>query len=200
MKRGLPIGCSGAPLDVPLALVQRAEELGYASVWTAEPYGSDAVTPPAYPAALTRRIRLGTAIMPLAARSPANAAVCAATGDALAGGGRFIAGVGVSGPQIVEGCYAEPRGRPYDPLRDRVAIMRRLFKREAPVSHAGCAISLPCSGEGARGVGRPLKSILHINPDIPIYLATGNESTVTLTAEIADGWLPNGLVPDSLPE
>ena len=108
MKLGLSIGYSKAQLDIPVKLVQRAEELGYDSVWTAEAYGSDAVTPLAYLAALTKRIRLGTGIMQLAARTPANAAMCAGTVDALAGGGRFIAGIGVSGPQIVEGWYGEP--------------------------------------------------------------------------------------------
>ena len=193
MKLGLSIGYSGAHLNVPVALVQRAEELGYNSVWTAEAYGSDAVTPLAYLAAVTKRIKLGTGIMQLAARSAANAAMCAGTVDALAGGGRFIAGLGVSGPQIVEGWYGEPWGRPYYRLRDYVAIMRKIFRREEPVTHDGREISLPYTGEGALGVGKPLKSILHMNPTIPIYLATGNESTVKLTAEIADGWLPNGL-------
>jgi F420-dependent oxidoreductase-like protein len=198
MKLGLSIGYSKAHLDLPVALVQRAEELGYDSVWSAEAYGSDAVTPLAYLAALTKRIRLGTGIMQLAARTPANAAMCAGTVDALAGGGRFIAGLGVSGPQIVEGWYGEPWGRPYYRIRDYVAIMRKIFAREQPVTHEGREISLPYKGEGAMGVGKPLKSILHMNPHIPIYLATGNESTVKLTAEIADGWLPMGFFPGSM--
>ena len=198
MKLGLSIGYSKAHLDLPVALVQRAEELGYHSVWSAEAYGSDAVTPLAYLAALTKRIRLGTGIMQLAARTPANAAMCAGTVDALAGGGRFIAGLGVSGPQIVEGWYGEPWGRPYYRIRDYVAIMRKIFAREEPVTHAGREISLPYKGEGAMGVGKPLKSILHMNPQIPIYLATGNESTVKLTAEIADGWVPMGFFPGSM--
>jgi F420-dependent oxidoreductase-like protein len=200
MKLGLAIGYSRARLDVPVKLVQRAEELGYDSVWTAEAYGSDAVTPLAYLAALTSRIRLGTGIMQLAARTPANAAMCAGTVDALAGGGRFIAGLGVSGPQIVEGWYGQPWGKPYYRTRDYVAIMRKIFRREAPVTHAGKEISLPYTGEGALGVGKPLKSILHMNPDIPIYLATATESMVKLTAEIADGWLPLGFIPGSLEE
>jgi F420-dependent oxidoreductase-like protein len=138
--------------------------------------------------------------MQLAARTPANAAMCAATVDAMAGGGRFIAGLGVSGPQIVEGWYGEPWGKPYYRLKDYVAIMRKIFAREAPVTHEGREISLPYMGEGSTGVGKPLKSILHMNPDIPIYLATGNESTVKLTAEIADGWLPMGFVPGAMEE
>ncbi len=124
----------------------------------------------------------------------------AATVDAIAGGGRFIAGIGVSGPQIVEGWYGQPWGKPYWRIKDYVAIMRKIFAREAPVSHEGREISLPYKGEGAMGVGKPLKSILHCRPDIPIYLGTGNEATVKLTAEIADGWLPLGFVPGSLPE
>jgi F420-dependent oxidoreductase-like protein len=200
MKLGLSIGYSRAHLDIPVKLVQRAEELGYDSVWTAEAYGSDAVTPLAYLAALTRRIKLGTGIMQLAARTPANAAMSAATVDAMAGGGRFIAGLGVSGPQIVEGWYGEPWGRPYYRMKDYVAIMRKIFKREGPVTHDGKEYALPYTGPGALGIGKPLKSILHMNPDIPIYLATGNESTVKLTAEIADGWLPMGFMPGAMEE
>lgn len=200
MKLGLSIGYSRAQLDIPVKLIQRAEELGYDSVWTAEAYGSDAVTPLAYIAALTRRIRLGTGIMQLAARTPSNAAMSAATVDAMAGGGRFIAGLGVSGPQIVEGWYGEPWGKPYYRMKDYVAIMRKIFHREGPVTHDGKEYSLPYSGPGAMGIGKPLKSILHMNPDIPIYLATGNESTVKLTAEIADGWLPMGFMPGAMDE
>jgi len=200
MKLGLSIGYSRAHMDLPVTLVQRAEALGYDSVWTAEAYGSDAVTPLAYLAAVTRRIKLGTGIMQLAARTPANAAMCAATVDAMAGGGRFIAGLGVSGPQIVEGWYGQPWGKPYWRMRDYVAIMRKIFKRDGPVSHDGKEISLPYTGPGATGLGKPLKSILHMNPDIPIYLATSNESTVKLTAEIADGWLPLGFIPGSMAE
>jgi F420-dependent oxidoreductase-like protein len=200
MKLGLSLGYSGAKLELPVELVQRAEELGYDSVWTAEAYGSDAVTPLAFLAAKTQRIKLGTAIMQLAGRTPANAAMCAATVDALAGGGRFIAGIGVSGPQIVEGWYGQPWGKPYWRIKDYVEIMRKVFRREGPVSHEGREISLPFTGPGALGVGKPLKSILHMRPDIPIYLGTGNEATVKLTAEIADGWLPLGFVPGSLPE
>jgi F420-dependent oxidoreductase-like protein len=200
MKLGLHIGYSGATLNVPVELVQRAEELGYDSVWTAEAYGSDAVTPLAFLAGKTSRIKLGTAIMQLAARTPANCAMSAATVDALAGGGRFIAGLGVSGPQIVEGWYGQPWGKPYWRIKDYVEIMRKVFAREAPVAHSGTEISLPYTGPGAMGVGKPLKSILHMRPDIPIYLGTGNEATVKLTAEIADGWLPLGFVPGSMPE
>ena len=120
-------------------------------MWTAEAYGSDAVTPLAFLAAHTSRIKLGTGIMQLAARTPANAAMSAATVDAMAGGGRFIAGIGVSGPQIVEGWYGQPWGKPYYRMHDYVAIMRKIFRREAPVTHDGQEISLPYTGPGRLG-------------------------------------------------
>ena len=200
MKLSLMLGYSGAQISLPVKRIQRAEELGYDAVWTAEAYGSDALTPLAYLAAVTHKIKLGTAIMQLAARTPANAAMAVATLDALAGGDRVIAGIGVSGPQIVEGWYGQPWGRPYYRIKDYVAIMRKILARDGPVSHDGKEIALPFEGDGALGVGKPLQSILHMNPNIPIYLGTGNEATVRLTAEIADGWLPLGFVPGSLPE
>ena len=199
MKLGLNLGYSGAELSLPADKVLLAERLGYDSVWTAEAYGTDAITPLGYLAALTKRIRLGTGIMQLAARPPATAAMAAATVDALAGGGRVIAGLGVSGPQIVEGWYGQPWGRPYWRIRDYVAIMRKIFERKEPVSHDGREISLPYTGPGALGVGKPLMSILHTNPRLPIWLGTGTETNVKLTAEVADGWLPLGFVPRLMP-
>jgi F420-dependent oxidoreductase-like protein len=197
MKLGLMLGYSGAELRLPLDDVKLAEQLGYDSVWTAEAYGSDAITPLAFIAAHTDRIRLGTAVLQLAGRTPANAAMAMATLDKLAGGNRVICGIGVSGPQIVEGWYGQPWGRPYYRLKDYVAIMKKIWAREEPVTHDGKEISLPYKGEGALGIGKALKSILHMNPDIPIFLGTGMESTVRMTAEIADGWLPLGFVPET---
>ncbi|NKB98278.1 MAG: LLM class F420-dependent oxidoreductase [Pseudomonadales bacterium] len=197
MKLGLSIGYSGGEMRLPVEKVLLAERLGYDSVWTAEAYGSDALTPLAYLAAKTERIKLGTGVIQLAGRTPANAAMTIATIDALAGGGRVICGIGVSGPQIVEGWYGQPWGRPYYRIKDYVTIMKKILAREEPVVHEGKEISLPFAGEGGLGVGKPLKSILHMNPDIPIWLGTGMESTVRLTAEIADGWLPLGLVPET---
>jgi F420-dependent oxidoreductase-like protein len=199
MKLGLSLGYSGAEMRLPVDKVLLAERLGFDSVWTAEAYGSDAITPLAYLAALTTRIRLGTGIMQLAARPPAAAAMAAGTLAALAGGDRVIAGLGVSGPQIVEGWYGQPWGRPYWRLRDYVAIMRKVFERKEPVRHDGREISLPYRGPGALGVGKPLTSILHMNPRLPIWLGTGTEANVKLTAEIADGWLPLGFVPRLMP-
>ena len=195
MKLGLALGYSGATLWLPVERVQLAERLGFDSVWTAEAYGSDAITPLAYLAAVTKRIRLGTGIMQLAARTPAAAAMAMGTLDALAGSGRVIAGLGVSGPQIVEGWYGQPWGRPYWRLRDYVSIMRKIFARKDPVRHDGQEISLPYTGPGSVGLGKPLTSILHMNPHLPIWLGTGTESNVKLTAELADGWLPLGFTP-----
>ena len=198
MKLGIGIGYSGAQMKLPVEKVLLAERLGYDSVWTAEAYGSDSITPLAYLAALTKRIRLGSGIMQLAARTPAAAAMAVGTIDAMAGGNRMIAGIGVSGPQIVEGWYGQPWGKPYWRIRDYVAIMRKIFERKGPVEHQGHEISLPYFGPGALGIGKPLQSILHMNPKLPIWLATMTESNVKLTAEIADGWLPLGFVPGSM--
>ena len=200
MKLALSVGYSGATMALPVARVQRAEQLGFDAVWTAEAYGSDAFSPLAYLAAVTTRIKLGTGIIQLAARTPANAAMTAATIDALAGGNRLLLGIGVSGPQIVEGWYGQPWGRPYHRVKDYVAIIRKILRREAPVTHAGSEIALPYTGAGAAGLAKPLKSILHMNPDIPVYLGTGAAEMVRLTGEIADGWLPLGFVPGALPE
>jgi F420-dependent oxidoreductase-like protein len=195
MKLGLMLGYSGAHMRLPVELVQRAEALGFDSVFTAEAYGSDATSPLAYLAAVTKKIRLGTAVMQLAGRTPAMAAMQAATIDALAGGNRVVAGIGVSGPQIVEGWYGQPWGRPYYRIKDYVTIMKKILAREEPVTHDGKEIALPYVGPGAMGVGKPLKSILHMNPDIPIWLGTGTETNVRMTAEVADGWLPLSFVP-----
>ena len=195
MKLGLSLGYSGADMRLPVELVQTAETMGYDSVWTAEAYGSDAFSPLAYLAAKTERIRLGTGVIQLAGRTAANAAMTAATIDALAGGDRVILGIGVSGPQIVEGWYGEPWGKPNTRIRDYVAIIRKILAREEPVTHDGKEIQLPFTGPGSLGLGKPLKSILHMNPHIPIWLGTGTEMNVRMTGEVADGWLPLGLTP-----
>ena len=200
MKLGLALGYSGAAMQLPVERVQLAERLGYDSVWTAEAYGSDAVTP----ARLSRR---GHPAHPARHRHHAARRAHAGDGghgmgtlDALAGGGRVIAGLGVSGPQIVEGWYGQPWGKPYWRLRDYVAIMRKIFERKGPVVHDGSEIPLPYRGDGATGLGKPLTSILHTNPRIPIWLGTGTESNVKLTAELADGWLPLGFTPARMPQ
>jgi len=200
MKLALSIGYSGPELRIPIDRIRRAERLGYHSVWTAEAYGSDAITPLAWIAAQTERIKLGTGIIQLAGRAPAMAAMQAQTVDALAGGGRMIVGLGVSGPQIVEGWYGQPWGRPYWRLRDYIQIMRKVAARKEPVTHDGREYQLPFTGEGALGLGKPLRSILHTNPDLPIWLGSGSEATIKLTAELCDGWLPMHFVPGRMDE
>jgi F420-dependent oxidoreductase-like protein len=199
MKLGLLVGYSGATIDFPIDLIKRAEKLGYDSVWTSEAYGSDAMTPLAWIAAQTSRIRLGTAIAQLAGRPPAMCAMQAMTIDGLAGGGRMIVGLGVSGPQIVEGWYGQPWGKPYWRVRDYVEIMQKIFRREGPVSHKGTEISLPYTGEGATGMGKALHSILHPSGQIPIYLGSGSESMLRLCGELCDGVLPLRFVPREMP-
>jgi F420-dependent oxidoreductase-like protein len=195
MKLGLDIGYSGARWELPVEMVQHAEKLGFDSVWTAEAYGTDAFTPLIYLGALTKKIRLATGICQIAARTPANCAMVAQTLDHLAGEGRVVVGLGVSGPQIVEGWYGQPWGKPANRLRDYVAIMKKIWRREAPVVHDGKEISLPYTGPGSTGLGKSLKSILHGNPNIPIVLGTGKETSVRLTGEVADGWSVMRLTP-----
>ena len=198
MKLGIGLGFSGPTMDFRFDMVERAERLGFASVWVSESYGSDALTPLAFIGARTKHIKLGTSVAQLAARTPANLAMSAQTIDAMAGEGRMIVGLGMSGPQVVEGWYGRPWGKPNYMIRDYVAIMKKIWKREHPLTHAGRQISLPFTGEGGLGVGKPLKSILHGNPDIPVYLGTSSELNIAMTAEIADGWLLMHFAPGDL--
>lgn len=192
MKLGLGVDLyRAASLRVPVEQVRAAEDLGYHSVWTAEAYGTDALSPLAYLAAVTQRIKLGTGVVQIAARTPAATAMHALTIDALAGGNRVIIGLGVSGPQIVEGWYGQPWGSPNRRLREYVAIMRRVFARE-PLTNDGPELPLPYTGPGATGQGKALRSILHPAGEIQIWLAAGGPRNVALAAEVADGLLPMG--------
>ncbi|MEM7413660.1 MAG: LLM class F420-dependent oxidoreductase [Myxococcota bacterium] len=197
MKLGIHLPWANPQVNLDVAKVQRAEALGYDSVWTAEIYGQDAITPLAYLAARTERIRLGTAVIQAAARTPAATALAMATLDQLAGGDRAILGIGLSGPQIVEGWYGQPWGKPNPRLRDYVTIMRKVLRRERPVEHDGPELALPYRGPGSSGLGKPLKSVLHTNPNLPIFLGTGTPANIRLTAELADGWIPMGYNPDT---
>ena len=187
----------GATLEMPVQQVQLAESLGYHSVWTAEAYGSDALSPLAYLAAVTTRIKLGTGVVQIAARTPAATAMHALTIDALAGGGRVIIGLGVSGPQIVEGWYGQPWGNPNQRLREYIEIMRKVFARE-PLTNNGVEFPLPYAGPGAVGQGKPLRSILHPAGEVELWLAAGGPLNTALSAEIADGMLPMGWGSDGL--
>lgn len=193
MKLGLGLDLyRGAAVEVPIETIQLVESLGYHSVWTAEAYGCDALSPLAFIAAHTSRIKLGTAVVQLAARPPATLAMTAMTIDAMAGGGRMIIGVGLSGPQIVEGWYGQPWGKPNARMRDYLTIVRKVLDREGPVSHDGPEIQLPYQGPGALGQGKPLKSILHSNPGIELWMASGGPANTSLASELCDGWLPMG--------
>ncbi|MCO6450109.1 MAG: LLM class F420-dependent oxidoreductase [Caldilineales bacterium] len=189
LRLGLNLGYSGRTMQLPTDMVLEAERLGYWAVWTAESYGSDAVTPLAWLGALTKTIHLGSAILQMPARTPANAAMTAMTLDQLSDG-RMLLGLGLSGPQVVEGWHGQPYGKPLGRTREYVAIVREIFRREGLLEFQGDHYQIPYQGEDATGLGKPLKSILHGRADLPIYLAAIGPKNVELTAEIADGWLP----------
>jgi F420-dependent oxidoreductase-like protein len=191
MKLGLNLGYAPPgtnPADLA-PLVQEAERLGFDSVWTAEAWGTDAVSVLGYLAAVTERIGLGSAIMQIPGRTPANTAMTAATLDLLSGG-RFRLGLGTSGPQVVEGWHGQPWGKPLGRTREYVEIVRAALRRDV-VEHAGEHYRIPWDGDGATGLGKPLKMMLRpLRANIPIYLAALGPKNVALAAEIADGWLP----------
>ncbi|HVX21522.1 MAG TPA: LLM class F420-dependent oxidoreductase [Acidimicrobiales bacterium] len=189
MKIGLQLGYwgSGPPANA-VELVAEAERLGYDSVWTAESYGSDALTPLAWWGSATSRVRLGTSLCQLSARTPTAMAMAALTMDHLSGG-RFVLGLGVSGPQVVEGWYGQPFSKPLARTREYIGIVRRVLAREAPVTNDGPHYPLPYPG--GTGLGKPLKSIVHpLRPDIPIIMGAEGPKNIALAAEIADGWFP----------
>jgi F420-dependent oxidoreductase-like protein len=191
----LTVGYSGRGLSLPLDLIQEAERLGFDSVWTAEAYGSDAITPLAWIGAQTTRIRLGTAIMQIPARTPAMTAMTAMTLDALSGG-RFILGLGPSGPQVIEGWHGVRYGKPLTRTREYIQIIRKILRREEAVEFHGEEYDLPYTGPGATGLGKPLKSILHGRADLPIYTAAISPAGVKLAAEVADGFFPVWMSPE----
>jgi F420-dependent oxidoreductase-like protein len=197
MRLGLNLGYSGSSLGIDLPLVQEADRLGYHSVWSAEAYGSDAVSPIAWVAAQTRRLHVGTAIMQIPARTPTLAATTALTLDHLSGG-RFLLGLGVSGPQVVEGWHGVPFGKPLTRTREYVEIVRQVWRRDRPLTFKGTYYEIPYAGPDATGLGKPLRSILHATREIPIYLAAIGPRNVALAAEIADGWLPVFFSPDRM--
>ncbi|MGK5631043.1 LLM class F420-dependent oxidoreductase [Streptomyces sp. URMC 123] len=192
MRLGLALGYWGrGPDPRHLELALAAERLGYDSVWTAEAWGSDAFTPLTWIAARTRRIRLGTAVAQMAARSPTATAMHALTLDHLSGG-RMLLGLGLSGPQVVEGWYGRPFPRsPLTATREYVAVVRQALRRAGPVEFEGRFHSHPYAGPDGTGLGKPLKPILHpARPDLPVLLGAEGPKNVAQTVRIADGWLP----------
>jgi F420-dependent oxidoreductase-like protein len=192
LKLGLQLGYWGAlcPGENHTILAQEAEKLGYDSVWTAESWGNDCFTPLSWIGAQTSTIRLGTSVAQLSARTPASCAMATLALDALSGG-RMILGLGVSGPQVVEGWYGQPYTKPVTRTREYVDIIRKILAREAAVTSDGEFYPLPYNGPGAWGMGKPLKPITHpLRADVPIFIGAEGPKNVTQTAQIADGWLP----------
>src|SRR5690349_20571441 len=191
MKLGLQLGYWGAqPPSGTAELVAAAEECGFDAVFTAEAWGSDAFTPLAWWGRSTSRVRLGTSIVQMSGRSPTSCAMHVLTLDHLSGG-RVVLGLGVSGPQVVEGWYGAPFAKPLARTREYVDVVRQVLAREAPVTNDGPHYPLPFTGEGSVGLGKPLRPIVHpLRADVPIYLGAEGPKNVALAAEIADGWLP----------
>jgi F420-dependent oxidoreductase-like protein len=189
MRFGTQVGYSGAGIGDHVEHAKLADKLGLDSIWTAEAYGSDAVSPLVWMGAHTTRIKLATGIMQMPARSPAMTAMTAATIDALTGG-RFICGIGLSGPQVVEGWHGQAYGKPLLKTREYIEILRAIWKREKPLEFSGTHYQIPFNGPGATGLGKPLKSILHPRADIPIVIAAIGPKNIALAGELADGVLP----------
>jgi F420-dependent oxidoreductase-like protein len=189
MQLGLLSSQFGPDISINYDLILEAERLGFSSVWTAEAYGNDAVVPLSFIAAKTTKIGLGTAIMQMQARSPAMTAMTAMTLDKLSGG-RFMLGLGPSGPQVVEGWHGLPYGRPLTRTREYVTIIRKILAREGRVEHKGHYYEIPYRSEGATGLGKPLKSILHGRADLKIYTAAITPAGLACSGEVADGVFP----------
>jgi F420-dependent oxidoreductase-like protein len=188
LKLGLNTGYwAGGPPPGIAATVAEAERLGFDSIWTAEAYGSDCLTPLAWWGASTERLRLGTAIVQISARQPAATAMAAMTMDHLSGG-RFILGLGVSGPQVVEGWYGMPFAKPLARMREYIGILREIWARKGPLESEGPHYPLPLPD--GTGLGKPLKASIHpVREEIPIFLAAEGPKNIAMGAELCDGWL-----------
>jgi F420-dependent oxidoreductase-like protein len=201
MKLGLSLGYAGPQLNttvhdlVNMEKIGEAERLGYDSIWTAESWGNDAVTPLAWVGSQTSKIKLGTAIMQLPGRSPANAAMTAITMDTLSNG-RFIMGLGTSGPQVVEGWHGVPFNKTLTWLREYVTIVKQVFAREAPLEFDGVRYQIPYRGAGSSGQGKPLRSMIRGRADIPVYTGSMAPKSQAMSAEIADGCLLTCMHPE----
>ena len=189
LKLGLVMGIGTNTYSVDINYVKEAEDLGFDSIWTSEAWGSDAVTPAAWILAQTTNIKVGTGIIQMPARTPSCVAMTAMTLNTLSGG-RFILGLGPSGPQVVEGWYGVPYGRPITRLREYVQIIRKILERKEPLTHDGYHYQIPMNGEKATGLGKPLKSILHGDTSLKIFSAAISPAGVIAAAELTDGFIP----------
>jgi F420-dependent oxidoreductase-like protein len=195
MKLGIGAVGFGPKVQIDLDRIRHAESLGYDSAWTAEAYGNDAVTTATWVLANTSKINVGSAIMQMPARTPAMAAMTASTLDQLSGG-RFILGLGASGPQVVEGWHGVPYGNGLTRTREYIQIVRQIWAREKPLEFHGELYDIPTTAPGATGLGKPLKSILHGNPNVPIYVASISPGGLRCAAEVADGVFPMMMDPE----
>ncbi|HYZ39371.1 MAG TPA: LLM class F420-dependent oxidoreductase [Stellaceae bacterium] len=180
---------------IDMETVWEAERLGYDAVWCGEAYGTDAVTPVAWLLARTSKIKAGTSIMQMPARTPACAAMTAMTLQALSGN-RFLCGIGPSGPQVVEGWHGVPFGKPLQRTREYIAIIRQILERKAPLEYHGEHYHIPYTGPGATGLGKPLRSIIHGDPSLKIYTASVAPAGLRVAGEVADGTLPFFMSPE----
>jgi F420-dependent oxidoreductase-like protein len=195
MKLGMIVGYAGRKMNIPMDAIKHAEKIGYDSVWTSEAYGSDAITPATWILANTTKIKVGTAIIQMPARTPSMAAMTAMSLAQLSNN-RFIIGVGASGPQVIEGWHGVPYGKPVTRLKEYVQIMKQIFARQGDLHFEGQQYQVPYTGAGSTGLGKPLKSILHCEAPIPIYAATLTPAGVQAAAEVADGFFPVWMDPD----
>lgn len=195
LKLGITMGTGGSTYSIDMDYVLEAERLGYDSVWTAEAWGSDAVSPAAWILARTTKIKVGTGIIQMPARQPACVAMTAITLQQLSGN-RFILGLGPSGPQVIEGWYGVPYGKPLTRLREYVEIIRKVLDRKEPLTHDGVHYHIPATGEGTTGLGKPLKSVLHGDPSLKIVSAAISPAGVAAAAELTDGFIPIYMDPD----
>jgi F420-dependent oxidoreductase-like protein len=195
MKLGIIAGYSPATMSIPMDLIHEAERLGFSSVWTAEAWGSDAVSPAAWILAQTEKINVGTAIMQMPGRSPAMTAMTAMTLYSLSGG-RFVLGLGPSGPQVVEGWHGVAYGRPLTRTKEYISIIRTILERKERLEHDGFHYQIPFRGEGSSGLGKPLKSILHGDPALQIYTASISPNGMECAGEVADGVFPVWMNPE----
>ena len=195
MKLGLIMGTGAIDSGIDMDLILEAENLGFDSVWTSEAWGSDAISPAAWILAQTTKIKVGTGIIQMSARTPAMAAMTAMTLQAISGD-RFILGIGPSGPQVIEGWHGEPYGRPLTRTREYIEIIRKIMERKEPLVHDGYHYHIPNTGPGTTGLGKPLKTIMH--PPGPVQIVTGTISPagVKASAEVADGMIPVFMNPD----
>ena len=196
MKLGLLLGYKGAPGGPDMDLILEAERLGYDSVWTSEAWGSDAVTPAAWVLARTTKIKVGTGIMQMSARTPACAAMTAMSMQAMSGG-RFLLGIGPSGPQVIEGWHGEKFGKPLKRTREYIEIIRQIFARTAPLEYQGEFYQIPNTGPGTTGLGKALKTIMHPDPDnLKIYTGSFAPAGLRTAGAHADGVQPIFMIPE----